>query len=147
MGKRGEPQGLDNRPDPSLSRTLLEIAREKGWSHERLLLMVLDHLDRLMDDKPAQSLMDDLEDQDASPPGPPPVAGEVRILRVQEGKKRWWIFFDKTRTLKGEPDEDRADVLMRWKQTYGLPTKKVPYGKYHSPAEAAATIADFQLDD
>lgn len=64
MAQRSEPAPLDNRPDPSLSRTLLEIAQEKDWSHERLLLMVLDHLDRTMDEKPSQNLMDDLEDQD-----------------------------------------------------------------------------------
>jgi hypothetical protein len=59
--RRDEPAPLHDRPDPSLSRTLLEIAGEKGWDHDRLMLMILDHLDRQMDDTPAQSLMDDLE--------------------------------------------------------------------------------------
>ncbi len=65
MARWPEPEPLEEWPVGTIPHTVMEIAGEKDWPKERLLLLILVYLDRTMVDGDAiHNLLDHLEDQE-----------------------------------------------------------------------------------
>ena len=64
MARWPEPEPLDEQPEDSLPGVVLEIQREKEWTTEKVLLLVMVYLDRIFDEKATHNLLDHLEDQE-----------------------------------------------------------------------------------
>jgi hypothetical protein len=64
MARWPEPEPLDQQPEDSLPGVVRQIQGEKGWTTEKVLLLVLVYLDRIFDSDATHNLLDHLEDQE-----------------------------------------------------------------------------------
>jgi len=72
---------------------------------------------------------------------------EAMICRVRNESRKQWIVFDKTRTVRGMPEEPMKTVLARWEAQFGQKvTLLTRYRGVLRPSEAAMTIAAFQRE-
>ncbi len=66
--------------------------------------------------------------------------------KVGPMRSQWWVVADATTTLAGKITETRATVLKRWTEKYGKPDRVIVYKGFHTRPEAAASLADIQIN-
>jgi hypothetical protein len=64
MARWPVPEPLDEQPEDSLPGVVRQIQDEKGWTTEKVLLLVLVYLGRIFDSDGTHNLLDHLEDQE-----------------------------------------------------------------------------------
>lgn len=85
----------------------------------------------------------------AEPGGVPgldePTQTDCYIARLQEEGKRWWVMFDKTRTVRTQGT--LKDIHNLWEAKHGPFRVAVVIKGVHRPSELAMTIAAHQRPD
>lgn len=70
---------------------------------------------------------------------------KVFIIRIDDGKNRYWVAFDALRTMAGKLHESKQAILARWEKLAGSKvTVVVNYRGVMRPSEAAMTISGEQ---
>lgn len=68
------------------------------------------------------------------------------IFHINDGRRKWWVIGDGSRTVRGRLGEPMMGVFNRWVDQYGSPPDGcIRVSGYCSPAEAAAQLGHMAM--
>lgn len=72
---------------------------------------------------------------------------EVFIIRLAEGRRRWWVVADGDRSVSGKVGESKDRVLGKWLAKFG--SEGMRFTRFKGalrPSEAAMTLASAKME-